>query len=96
MPAYYRTFPGNIPDCRSLDTVLTDLNRAGFKDVMLVTDRGYEKMRTIEGYIAKGQAMVMCTKVGQCHVMATIDVLGDVSGRPCGMEVDPETRLYFS
>jgi hypothetical protein len=96
MPAYYRTFPGNMPDSRSLDAILTDLDHAGFDDVVLVTDRGYEKMRTIEGMITKGQAMVMCTKVGQRHVMAAIDALGAFSARPDGMEIDPETRLYFS
>ena len=25
MPVYYRTFPGNIPDSRSVETILTDL-----------------------------------------------------------------------
>jgi len=32
MPVYYRTFPGNMPDSRSLETILTDLEHAGFKD----------------------------------------------------------------
>ncbi|HRW43019.1 MAG TPA: hypothetical protein P5193_15815, partial [Microthrixaceae bacterium] len=40
MPIYYRTFPGNIPDSRSVETILTDLNHAGFPKVILVTDRG--------------------------------------------------------
>jgi len=43
MPIYYRTFPGNIPDSRSMETILTDLNHAGFPKVILVTDRGYER-----------------------------------------------------
>jgi transposase len=42
MPVYYRTFPGNMPDSRSLETILTDLDHAGFKDLVLVTDRGYD------------------------------------------------------
>jgi hypothetical protein len=96
MPVYYRTFPGNMPDSRSLDAILVDLVHAGFKDVVLVTDRGYEKMRTLEDHIAKGQAMVMCTKVRQKHVLNAIKALGDFSGRPDGMAVDPETRLYHS
>jgi hypothetical protein len=55
-----------------------------------------EKMRTIGGYIAKDQAMVMCAKVRQRHVMAAIEALGVFSGRPEGMEVDPKTSLYAS
>jgi hypothetical protein len=36
MPVYYRTFPGNMPDVRSLDVILTDLEHAGFKELVLV------------------------------------------------------------
>ena len=57
MPGYYRTFQGNIPDSRSLQTNLADLQQAGFEDIILVTDRGYESLRNLESYIAKGQAM---------------------------------------
>ena len=42
MPVYYRTFPGNIPDSGSVETLLTDLRHAGFPNVALLTDRGYE------------------------------------------------------
>ena len=33
MPVYYRTFPGNIPDSGSVETLLTDLRHAGFPNV---------------------------------------------------------------
>jgi hypothetical protein len=36
MPIYYRTFPGNMPDSRSLGVILADLEHAGFKDLILV------------------------------------------------------------
>lgn len=39
MPVYYRTFPGNIPDSGSVETLLTDLRHAGFPNVALLTDR---------------------------------------------------------
>ena len=38
IPVYYRTFPGNIPDSRSVETLLTDLRHAGFPNVALLTD----------------------------------------------------------
>jgi hypothetical protein len=95
MPVYYRTFPGNMQDSRSLETILLDLKHAGFSDVVLVTDRGYEKIRNLEMYILKEQAMIMCTKVQQCHVLEKITQLGDFNTRPEGMCVDADTRLYF-
>ncbi len=48
MPVYYRSFSGNVPDSRSLSVILEDLRQANFKDVVLVTDRGYESIRSFE------------------------------------------------
>jgi hypothetical protein len=95
MPVYYRTFPGNIPDSRSLETILLDLNHAGFKDVILITDRGFEKIRNLEKYILQGQAMIMCTKVQQKYVLEKILSFGEFNTRPEGMEIDSDMRLYF-
>ncbi|GHV42197.1 hypothetical protein FACS1894187_24310 [Synergistales bacterium] len=94
MPVYYRTFPGNIPDSRSLETILADLDHAGFSNIILVTDRGYESIRNLESYILRGQAMVMCTKTQQKHVLSKIEDLGEFSARPASMSIDPETRIY--
>ena len=44
MPVYYRSFPGNTPDSRSLQTILADLKHTGFKEIILLTDRGYESV----------------------------------------------------
>jgi len=95
MPVYYRTFPGNIPDSRSLETILTDLEHAGFADVILVTDRGYEKLRNLEKYILKGQAMIMGAKVQQTEVLSRITSLGEFNARPEELAIDPATRLYY-
>lgn len=65
MPIYYRTYPGNIPDSRSIETMPTDLDHAGFPKVILITDRGYESVQNLEKYILRGQPMIMCVKVGQ-------------------------------
>ena len=95
MPVYYRTFPGNIPDSRSLETVLADLKNAGFKDLILITDRGYESVRNLEAYIDRGQPMIMGTKVGQNHVRKEIDRFGSFGHHPEAMEIDPAERIYF-
>jgi len=94
MPVYYRTFPGNMPDSRSLETILKDLEHAGFKDLILITDRGYESLCNLEKYILRGQSIVMCAKTGQKNVTKAIHGLGEFGARPEGMVVDPEAMVY--
>jgi hypothetical protein len=94
MPVYYRTFPGNMPDSRSLETILMDLEHAGFKDLILITDRGYESLRNLEKYILRGQSMIMCAKTGQKNVVKTIQGLKEFGARPEEMSVDPEAMVY--
>ena len=94
MPVYYRTFPGNMPDSRSFETILTDLEHAGFKDMVMVTDRGYESLRNLEKHILRGQSMVMCVKAGQRDALKAIRDLGEYGGRPEGMTVDSDARIY--
>ena len=94
MPVYYRTFPGNMPDSRSIETILKDLEHAGFKDLILITDRGYESMRNLEKYILRGQSMVMCAKTGQKDVTKAIKGLKEFYARPEEMAVDSEAMVY--
>ena len=94
MPVYYRTFPGNMPDSRSIETILKDLEHAGFEDLILVTDRGYESMRNLERYILRGQSMVMCVKSGQRDAAKAIRGLGEFGARPEEMAIDPEAMVY--
>ena len=94
MPVYYRTFPGNMPDSRGLDVILPELEHAGFKDLVLITDRGYESLRNLEKYILRGQSMVMCVKTGQGEALKAIWELAEFSGRPDGMIIDPDARIY--
>lgn len=95
MPVYYRTFPGNMPDSRSLDTIFTDLDHAGFRNLVLVTDRGYDTLRNLEKYILRGQPMVMCAKTGQREVAKAIQGLGEFGAIPEGMAIDPDARIYY-
>jgi transposase len=96
IPIYYRTFPGNMPDSRSLEVILTDLEHAGFaKNLVLVTDRGYETVRNLEQFIVRGQSMIMCTKTSQKKVAKAIEELGEFGARPETMIIDPGTKLYY-
>jgi transposase len=95
MPVYYRTFPGNMSDSRSLGTILTDLKHAGFKNLVLITDRGYETLLNLEKYILSKQSMVMCAKTSQKEVTKAIQEFGNFGTRPEGMEVDAGARIYY-
>ena len=95
MPIYYRTFPGNIPDSRSVGIILKDLAAAGMPKVVLITDRGYESLRNLETYISNGQPMIMWVKVRQAMVLNRIREMGAFSHCPDGMEVDEDRHLYY-
>ena len=95
MPVYYRTFPGNIPDSRTLDVIFADLDHAGFKDLVLITDRGYESMKNLEKFILRGQSAVMCVKTSQKDVARVIQELGEFGAKPDGMRIDPDTKTYY-
>ena len=58
MPIYYKELPGNMPDCRTIELIMTELEHAGFKNLVLITDRGYESMKNLELYISKGQKVI--------------------------------------
>ena len=95
MPVYYRTFPGNMPDSRSLGVILADLEHAGFKELILITDRGYDTLRNLEKYILQGQSMVMASKTSQKDVAKAIRGLGEFGARPEGMAIDPDAKIYY-
>lgn len=96
VPIYYRTFPGNIPDSRSLETILSELEYAGFNGIPIVTDRGYESVNNLEMYIRKGQPMIMCTKTSQKHVQEIIDKINVNEIGVEGMNLDVDSRIYNS
>lgn len=95
MPVYYRSFAGNMPDSRSLATIVNDLSQAGFDDIILITDRGYESIRNLEMYIDNGQRMIMAAKVSQKLILDKIKSFGDFGAHPADMEVAPDERFYY-
>jgi len=95
MPVYYRTFDGNTPDSRSMTTILVDLSHAGFGDVILVMDRGYESLRNLEMYILKEQAFIICSQVDRGIVLEQIKSFGEFNVRPDAMDVDLDLQIYY-
>ena len=94
MPIYYREFPGNMPDSRTVELILTELEHAGFKNLILITDRGYESLKNLETYIARGQKIITSVKVSQGEVLDIIKSLDMSKGYPEGMTVAPDEGIY--
>ena len=94
-PVYYRIFPGNINDSRTIRIILSDLAEAGFKNVTLITDRGYESLPNLEEYIRRDQKMIMCVKAGNGFALEEIKSLSGFQFVPDDFELDYERELYY-
>ena len=94
-PVYYRIFPGNIPDSKTINVILADLKEAGFKNVIFITDRGYESISNLDEYILQNQKAIMCVKSGSSFSLDTLKSLKEYSFVPEGFELDPEKELYY-
>lgn len=72
LPFYYLELPGNEPDSRTLEMIMTELEHAGFRNIFLITDRGYESLKNLEVCIAKGQKLITSVKCGQGEPLKAI------------------------
>ena len=93
-PVYYRIYPGNMTDSRSLKTIKKDLNDAGFKNFVLITDRGYETLDNLDYLIEDGQKLIMATKINQKFVLDKIKNYGMFNLHPESMKLDRDSKLY--
>lgn len=93
-PVFYQTLPGNVPDSKTLPVILKDLHQAGFRNLVLITDRGYECKRTIEMCVLQRQKLLTAAHVDRSRILERIRALGDVSVQPSGMEWLPEEEIF--
>lgn len=96
MPIYYKELPGNMPDVRTVELIMTELRHAGFKNLVLITDRGYESMQNLELYISKGQKVITSVKVSQGDVLKRIKAIDMSRGYPEGMSIAKNENLYYT
>ncbi|MBQ7427989.1 MAG: hypothetical protein IJV20_12235 [Prevotella sp.] len=94
MPVYYRTFPGNFPDARSVELICTDMREAGFSNFIMVTDRAYGSAKNLEMFIRMSQKSIMCQKVSTGISLEQIRGLGDYEHVPKGFKYSRELDLY--
>lgn len=94
LPLYYRSFPGNMPDVRSLETILKDLHDADFRDYVLLTDRGYESLRNMKMCIQGAQAFISASKVQLKRTRKRIASMGEFSTHPPDMVWNAAKEVY--
>ena len=95
MPIFYMELPGNMPDSRTVELIMKELEHAGFHNLILITDRGYESMKNLELYISKRQKVITSVKVGQGDVLKEIKKIDLSSGIPEGMDYDARSSLFY-
>lgn len=95
LPIYYLELPGNMPDSRTIEMIVTELEHAGFKNIILITDRGYESMKSLEICIAKGQKIITSVKCGQGEALKAIRAIDLSTGVPEGMTFSKDTNLFY-
>lgn len=94
-PIYYLELPGNMPDSRTVELILTELEHAGFRNLVLITDRGYESLQNLETCIARGQKIITSVKVSQGEALRLIKSLDMGKGYPEGMSAAPGEDVYY-
>ena len=96
MPIFYQELPGNMPDSRTVELILTELQHAGFRNLVLITDRGYESIKNLELYISKRQKVITSVKVNQGEVLKRIKEIDLSSGIPDGMAYDVKSEIFYA
>jgi len=63
LPFYYRKLSGNIPDCKTVNKLLDDLEILGFHNVHLVMDRGFYSKENIDSLFQAQQTFLLSTSM---------------------------------
>lgn len=96
-PVYYRTFPGNEPDARTVRTIISDMRHLGAEDIVTIYDRGYESADNFDWFFRDGLAFISCAKIAQEPVInCLLEIQYDEQGLPTNMKYDPDERLFYA
>ena len=96
LPAYYRAFPGNIPDSRTVRVVREDLAALGFTPAARITDRGYASLASLDEAILRGEGILTAVRTSWGPVAEHIAAFRRFDTLPKGMRLDPESGLAWA
>ena len=96
-PVYYRMFPGNEPDARTVRTIVSDMRHMGVDELITIYDRGYESADNFDEFFRDGLPFISCAKVAQEPVIdCLLQIAYDEQGLPKNMEYDHEEHLFYA
>jgi hypothetical protein len=98
MPVYYRELPGNSPDTRALEVLITELHHAGFNDTPMIFDRGYASESNIGFLCRRNLPFIICCKTNWSVISSAIEALGVPRDGLCptGFTLDRKSKFYHT
>ena len=75
LPFYYRKLAGNIPDCKTVNRLLGDLDILGFNSVNLVMDRGFYSKDNINTLYNSNKTFLLSASMGLKFIKETLEPL---------------------
>jgi hypothetical protein len=73
LPFYYRKLAGNIPDVKTVKTLLADLEVLGLEKVKLVMDRGFFSIDNINGLLKEHMKFLVSVKTSLKLIRGELD-----------------------
>ena len=77
LPFYYRKLPGNVPDTKTLLTLLEDFESLGFDKAKFVMDRGFYSEANINSLYKERVKFLMSAKTSTTFIKKHIDSAAD-------------------
>jgi len=77
LPFYYRKLAGNIPDTKTLQHLLADLDLLGFSKVKLVMDRGFYSRENVNGLYKNHLKFLLSVRMNLRFVRNELDKIYD-------------------
>ena len=77
LPFYYRKLAGNIPDVKTVKTLLADLETMGLNKVKLVMDRGFYSTANINGLFKERMKFIISVRTSLLLVRKELDKVYD-------------------
>ena len=84
LPFYYRKLAGNIPDVKTVRTLIADVEPLGVKKVKLLMDRGFYSSENIDSMLANHYKFLIGTSTTLAEVKRMImrDAVGEFRTLP--------------
>lgn len=77
LPFYFRKIAGNIPDVKTINELIRELDVLGYSNIKLVMDRGFYSAKNINGLYKEHYKFVVGASTSLSYAKAYIKELGD-------------------